>query len=138
MSEDMQKIIACMQEAVDAEMERKAKLGYKAVIADKNDRPKLVSAQYLVSKRRAQKKAEMAAKNRWWRASKEGMLIGISGGAALFAALELAKNPAYANKNIVVVLPDTGERYLSGYLFENWSAEVFCKIIGIMNFIMIY
>ena len=40
MSEDMQKIIACMQEAVDAEMERKAKLGYKAVIADKNDRPK--------------------------------------------------------------------------------------------------
>ena len=52
-------------------------------------------------------------------ASKEGMLIGISGGAALFAALELAKNPAYANKNIVVVLPDTGERYLSGYLFED-------------------
>ena len=51
-------------------------------------------------------------------ASKEGMLIGISGGAALFAALELAKDPAYANKNIVVVLPDTGERYLSGYLFE--------------------
>ncbi len=56
MSEDMQKIIACMQEAVDAEMERKAKLGYKAVIADKNDRPKIVSAKYLVRKRRAQKK----------------------------------------------------------------------------------
>ena len=53
MSEDMQKIIACMQEAVDAEMERKAKLGYKAVIADKNDRPKIVSAKYLVRKRRA-------------------------------------------------------------------------------------
>ena len=52
-------------------------------------------------------------------ASNEGMLIGISGGAALFAALELAKDPAYANKNIVVVLPDTGERYLSGYLFED-------------------
>lgn len=52
-------------------------------------------------------------------AANEGMLIGISGGAALFAALELAKNPAYANKNIVVVLPDTGERYLSGYLFED-------------------
>ena len=52
-------------------------------------------------------------------AANEGMLIGISGGAALFAALELAKNPEYANKNIVVVLPDTGERYLSGYLFEN-------------------
>lgn len=58
MSEDMQKIISCMQEAVDAEMERKAKLGYKAVIAGKNDRPKIVSARYLVRKRRAQKKAE--------------------------------------------------------------------------------
>ena len=58
MSEDMEKIIACMQEAIDAEMERKAKLGYKAVIADKNDRPKIVSARYLVRKRRAQKKAE--------------------------------------------------------------------------------
>ena len=52
-------------------------------------------------------------------AANEGMLIGISGGAALYAALELAGDPAYANKNIVVVLPDTGERYLSGYLFEN-------------------
>ena len=52
-------------------------------------------------------------------AAREGMLIGISGGAALFAALELAKDPAYSNKNIVVILPDTGERYLSGYLFEN-------------------
>ena len=60
MSEEMDKIIACMQEAIDAEMERKAKLGYKAVIADKHDRPKLVSAKYLVRKRRAQKKAEMA------------------------------------------------------------------------------
>ena len=49
-----------MQEAVDAEMERKAKLGYKAVIADKNDRPKIVSAKYLVRKRRAQKKAKAA------------------------------------------------------------------------------
>ena len=52
-------------------------------------------------------------------AAQEGMLIGISGGAALFAALELAKLPEYANKNIVVILPDTGERYLSGYLFED-------------------
>ena len=58
MSEDMQKIIACMQEAVDAEMERKAKLGYNAVVADKNGRPKIVSAKYLVRKRRTQKKAE--------------------------------------------------------------------------------
>lgn len=60
MSEEMQKIVACMQEAVDAEMERKAKLGYKAVIADKNGNPKIVSARYLVRKRRAQKKAETA------------------------------------------------------------------------------
>lgn len=58
MSEDMQKIITCMQEAVDAEMERKAKLGYKAVIADKNNNPKIVSAKYLVRKRWAAKKAE--------------------------------------------------------------------------------
>jgi hypothetical protein len=61
MSDDMQKIIACMQDAVDAEMERKAKLGFKAVVADKNGRPKLVSAKYLVRKRREQKKAEMTA-----------------------------------------------------------------------------
>ena len=46
-----------MQEAVDAEMERKAKLGYKAVIADKNDNPKIVSAKYLVRKRQAAKKS---------------------------------------------------------------------------------
>ncbi|MBQ7403873.1 MAG: hypothetical protein IJW05_10590 [Lentisphaeria bacterium] len=64
MSEDMEKIIACMQEAVDAEMERKAKLGYKAVVAGKNGKPKIVSAKTLVRKRREQKKAEMAAISR--------------------------------------------------------------------------
>ena len=52
-------------------------------------------------------------------AAEEGLLIGISGGAALFAALQLAGQAEYANKNIVVLLPDTGERYLSGYLFED-------------------
>ena len=51
-------------------------------------------------------------------ASEEGILVGISSGAALHAALELSTLPEFADKNIVVLLPDTGERYLSGYLFE--------------------
>ena len=63
MSEEMRKAVEAMQEAVDEELERKAKLGYKAVIADKNGRPKVVSAKYLVRKRRAQRTAELAKKN---------------------------------------------------------------------------
>ena len=55
MSEEMRKAVEAMQQAVDEELERKAKLGYKAVIADKNGRPKVVSAKYLVRKRRAQR-----------------------------------------------------------------------------------
>ena len=54
MSDEMKKAVEAMQEAVDKEMERKAKLGYKAVIADKHGRPKIVSAKYLVRKRRAE------------------------------------------------------------------------------------
>ena len=50
--------------------------------------------------------------------SKEGILCGISSGAAMQAALELGAREDFADKNIVVLLPDTGERYLSTWLFQ--------------------
>jgi cysteine synthase A len=57
-------------------------------------------------------------------AREEGILVGISCGAAMAAALRVAFDPGFAGRTIVVVLPDAGERYLSGALFEGMFADV--------------
>lgn len=51
-------------------------------------------------------------------AAREGILVGISSGASLYVALELSKRREFEGKNIVALLPDTGERYLSTWLFD--------------------
>lgn len=56
-------------------------------------------------------------------AKKEGIVVGISSGAALWAALQLAKRSEHQGQRILVILPDTGERYLSTWLFEDFEKE---------------
>lgn len=73
--------------------------------------PKVVDEIIPVANEDAKKTAREAAR-------REGLLIGVSSGAALFAALRLAERDEFAGKRIVVLLPDTGERYLSAGLFE--------------------
>jgi cysteine synthase A len=51
-------------------------------------------------------------------AKEEGILAGISSGAAVWAALEVARRPESKGKLVVVILPDTGERYISTWLFQ--------------------
>ena len=63
--------------------------------------------------------AEDAGRTARAAAEQEGMLIGISSGAALYAALQLAEKTEFAGKRIVVVLPDTGERYLSTGIYND-------------------
>ena len=62
--------------------------------------------------------AEDAGKTARMAATQEGILMGISGGAALYAALLLGERKEYAGKTICVIIPDSGERYLSSWLFE--------------------
>ena len=64
-------------------------------------------------------KSEDAGRTARAAASCEGLLVGISSGAALFAALELSKRPEFAGKRFIALLPDTGERYLSSWLFND-------------------
>ena len=56
-------------------------------------------------------------------AAKEGILVGVSSGAAMWAAIQISKRPGSEGKTIVVILPDTGERYISTEMFDRLQAR---------------
>jgi cysteine synthase A len=57
-------------------------------------------------------------------AAREGLLVGISSGAAAFAAAQIARRPELEGKTVVVLLPDTGDRYLSTPLYDSLERPV--------------
>ena len=85
--------------------------GIGANFVPKNYNPAVVDEIFPVENEAAFQAARAIAKT-------EGIFVGISSGAALHAAIQLALRPEYEGKNIVVLLPDTGERYLSTRLVE--------------------
>ena len=86
--------------------------GIGAGFVPKTYNPEVVDEIYLTNDVKAGNIARRAAKE-------EALLVGISSGAALEAALTIAKRPENKGKTIVALLPDTGERYLSTWLFES-------------------
>ena len=83
-------------------------------------KPELITQVITVSAENAGKTARDAA-------SKEGLLVGISSGAALYAAQELSKRHEFAGKRIVVLLPDTGERFIDRIGSTKTEAATYCK-----------
>ncbi|MDR3335308.1 MAG: cysteine synthase A [Treponema sp.] len=70
-------------------------------------------------------RAEEAFETAQGLASREGLLVGISSGAAAFAAIQIARRQEFENKIVVVLLPDTGERYLSTVLYDSLERSRF-------------